>query len=212
VAKRKDTPPKSAGARTVDTPLTAREEQFRVAYWQCNEDGPAAARAIGYATASAHVRAYEIMSRPNVKRALDEDRERVRQQAEEKAGITLADVVKKLAELAMFDTRLLITESGAVRPPSEWPDDVSAAIAGIEVFEEKDGDGMKIGETTKVKLIPRTTALDMLMKHLGGYETDNKQRSAVGLDAVTELVNTIQGFQGEHSRLPIKPEQHGRPG
>ena len=142
---------------------------------------------------------------PNVQKAVREAQERIRRDAEEKAGVTLAEVLLQLKRLAMFDTRALFNADGSVRPPSEWPDDIAAVIAGVEVQELNVGKGderQQIGVLKKVKLIERTKSLDMLMRHLGGYEVDNRQK---GSDAVSELAQVIGSVQGDACRVPIAP-------
>lgn len=194
--------------RDETTPLTDREQAFVTAYADGGFTDPQAAGiAAGYAPSRVHVTVYEIMALPNVAKAIREAQERVRQIAEQHAGVTLAQVVAKLAQVGLFDPRRLFDKHHGLLPPDQWPDDIAAAVAGIEVFEEfdsgPDGERVQIGLTKKVKLLDRTKALDMLMKHLGGYEVDNKQRGTAGADAVAELVRVMQQVSGDACRLPI---------
>jgi phage terminase small subunit len=211
----KKPPPKSVGKRDEFTPLTAREQRFVLAYTTtCNFTDPQkAALEAGYAKTRVHVQAYEILARPNVAKAINEAKARVRAIAEAEAGITLGDVVRKIGEVAFFDPRKLYDDKGGILPPHLWPDAIAAAIAGVKVLEEfKDdpaGGRAHVGQTKEVKLIERTKALDMLMKHLGGYEKDNDQRSKAGGEAVQELINAIRQVQGDACRLPIAATNRG---
>lgn len=208
-------PPKSAGARTELTPLTDKEQQFVLHFTTtCNFTEPQRAAVLaGYAESRAHVQAYEILARPNVVKAIEEAKTRVRQVAEQEAGITLGEVVAKLAQMAMFDIRRLYDEAGNILRPDMWPDDVAAAISGLEVFEEfeddPEGGKTRTGQTKKVKVVERTKALDMLMKYLGGYDKDNRQKGQGGTDAVNELINVIRKVSGDACRLPIAPTNPG---
>lgn len=216
MATRKNTqkpPPKSAGTRTADTPLTDKEQQFVLHFTTtCNFTDPQKAIVMaGYAESRAHVQAYEVLARPNVAKAIEEARARVRAIAEEEAGFTLADVVKKIAEIAFFDPRKLYNATGGLLPPHEWPDDVTAAIAGVKSEElwSQGAEATPIGDVRNVKWIERTKALEMLMKHLGGYETDNKQKGEAGAGAIQELINVMRQVSGDACRLPIAAAHPG---
>jgi hypothetical protein len=65
-------------------------------------------------------------------------------------------------------------ENGELLAPHQMPVNVRAAIAGIDTIELPGG----VGNVKKVKLVDKSRALDMLMKHTGGYEKDNSQKSA----------------------------------
>ena len=54
-----------------------------------------------------------------------------------------------------------------------------------------------------------TTALEMLMKHLGGYEKDNNQKGDAATQAMVELKNAISRVQSDACRLPIAPAHPG---
>ena len=54
------------------------------------------------------------------------------------------------------------------------------SIDGIEqevtILKNRDGEEIGTRVKTKLKLVPKISAMDMFMKHLGGYEKDNKQQ------------------------------------
>lgn len=187
-----------------DMPLNDKEAAFVRAYTTGPTEGNTfkSAESIGVQGR----RGYVYMGMPNVVKAIELARGRIRAEAEAQASISLAGVVQQLAKLAMFDVRKLWDDNGNLKLPKDWPDDIAAAVAGVDVFEEFQGPEQEhIGNTKKVKLLDRTKALDMLMKHLGGYEKDNKQQGAAGADAIAELAKAIQGVQGDGCRLPIAP-------
>lgn len=216
MATRKTTtkqPPKSVGKRDELTPLTHQEQRFVLAFTTtCNFIDPQkAALEAGYAKSRVHVQAYELLARPNVAKAIEEAKARVRTIAENESGITLAAVVKKIGEIAFFDPRKLFNAHGGLLKPSEWPDEVTAALAGVKTEElwSKGEDAMPIGDTHSVKWIDRTKPLEMLMKHLGGYEKDNDQRGKAGSEAVQELISALRQVQGDACRLPIAATNRG---
>lgn len=77
--------------------------------------------------------------------------------------------------------------------------EVRAAIASIEV-EEIDVDGKVIGRVKKVKLWDKNSAADKLLRHLGAYEKDNRQRLGVLADLPREtlrlIVERLRGLPG----------------
>lgn len=99
-----------------------------------------ACRLAGYAESSILTRPYDLLARPNVAKAIHEAQTRVRDIAEQEAGISLARVVAQIGRLGFFRVQDLLDDKGALKGPKDWPEDASAAIAGIEMFEEYEGD------------------------------------------------------------------------
>lgn len=77
-------------------------------------------------------------------------------------------MLRECARIAYFDPRKLFDDKGNVLPPSEWPDDVAAAVAGLEVVVKNltTGDG-KVDEVIKPRIWDKVKALEMLFKHKG---------------------------------------------
>lgn len=89
------------------------------------------------------------------------------------------EVLGQLARIARADIRDLYDESGVLKPPSEWDENVVAAVTSVEVDELFEGTGKdrkQIGVTRKLKVTPRLDALNTLAKHhklIGGETTLN---------------------------------------
>lgn len=203
-------PPKSAAAHPEDKPLTEIEQRFVLAYTTGETAGDPQAASIeaGYSPGGVTSRPYEVLARPNVARAVAEAQARIRAQAEQETGITLAKVVAKLGEMTFFEIHKFFDDKGCLLQPKDWPPECAAAVAGIEVLEEYIGKGPDrqfVGLTKKLKLIQRHQPADMLMKHLGGYEQDNKQKGDAGQKAIEELTSAIRAVQSDDCRLPITP-------
>jgi phage terminase small subunit len=109
--------------------------------------------------------------------------------------VDLTRVIFENARIGFSDVRRLFGEDGQIKAPGEWDDDFAASVASIKVRElfgeGADGKG-QIGTVTEVKLWDKGAALDRLMKHLGGYAEDNKQK---GL---------LDGFERERVRAIIE--------
>lgn len=82
-----------------------------------------------------------------------------------KAMLTVERIDQEIARLAFVDIRLLYDDKGVLRPMSEWPDDVAAAVGNIEVLD-------RIGKTGrprihKIKVWDKVSALTLAAKRLG---------------------------------------------
>lgn len=98
-------------------------------------------------------------------------------QVKRKAVERLADlidpdrVLRETAKIAYADTRAAYRDDGTLKPMSEWPAGLAAAIAGFEGvrgnIDEADG---KFDPMLRVKWWDKPKALDMLMRHLALYQ------------------------------------------
>ena len=96
----------------------------------------------------------------------------------ERNNITIDKYVNILDQLATFDIADIYDEHGNLKPVHEIPEDARMAIESLESdeFREK---GILISVTKKVKMTNRRSAIDILLKHLGGYEKDNDQKKDI---------------------------------
>lgn len=81
-------------------------------------------------------------------------------------------LLQEIRSISFVDIRKIFNEDHSLKPPSEWPDDVAAAIAGIETDELFEGMGKersRVGETKKIKMFDKLKALEMLGKDLGRF-------------------------------------------
>jgi phage terminase small subunit len=82
-----------------------------------------------------------------------------------KLGATADQVISELAKLAFYDVRHLFDDKGNLKPITQLDDISAAAIAGIDVAEEKrDKDTGVLSYTKKVKLADKRGALELLGK------------------------------------------------
>lgn len=81
-------------------------------------------------------------------------------------------IVQEYVRVGFCDPRRLYNDDGTMKLPKDWDDDLAAAIAGIEVFEEFEGQGENrkfVGFTKKVKFWNKVEALNSLAKHRGMF-------------------------------------------
>lgn len=126
---------------------------------------------------SVHERASRLLAAAKVQSRIAELRRKVSESQE----ITVSKVVSEIDRIGRVDPFAHIYgENGELTDPRSWPEDVRRSVASIETLEEYSGTGKNrvlIGFVRKVKFWPKTAALDMLMKHTGGYELDNEQKN-----------------------------------
>ncbi len=109
-----------------------------------------------------------------------------------RTGVTADRVVQELANLAFFDPADIYDADGALKPISDIPPSARSAIAGLEIAEIRDSDGLPVGRAVKLKLVDRLGALDELMRHLGQYQDKITMRGDAE-NPLTLLVKAIQG-------------------
>lgn len=155
--------------------LTAREAQFVLEYLLDTNATQAAIRC-GFSERSAYQKGHEISNKPHVKAAIDARRKQVTAKLE----ITLERVLEEIGKVAFFSFSRLKHPDGSIKRFDELDEDTLAAIQELEVVG-----GMVLAGS--VKFHGKLKALDMLMRNLGGYKADNKQKA----DAVGALLEAI---------------------
>lgn len=170
----------------------------------------AAARAAGYKKNPSQA-ANKLMKRPAVMAILGKE---LHQRAE-KFEIRADEVLQELHHLSMARGSDMFDEDGQLLPLQEMPDRVKAAIKSFKVTEKvvegKNGKNHVL-RVTDVELHDKKGALDMLMKHLGQYELDNKQKPGVTFDLSSlyvrpEIVDPVKALTGESSIVVEPPSE-----
>lgn len=201
VAKGGETKPKT-GANASEEPktrgLTRRNAAFVAAFLKCRNATQAAISA-GYSEGSARQQGARLMANADIRAEIDAHQAEVLERAKQETGVSLERTLVEIARIAFFDPRRLFGQDGEPLPITELDDETAAVIAGLDVLEEWEGVGENrrlVGHVKKWKLSDKKGALDMLMKHLGGYEVDNKQKT-------NPLLALLQRVGGK-SALPVQ--------
>jgi phage terminase small subunit len=142
-----------------------------------------AALRAGYSEKTAYSIGHANLKKVEIEKAISERREN----ASERTKITLDQVVREAARLALFDPRKMFKADGTPRAIQDLDDDTAACIAGLDVMNIGSGD--EISQVLKYKLAPKGQAIDTLMKHLGGYEKDNGQKVGTLAEALIAGIN-----------------------
>lgn len=115
---------------------------------------------------SAEVNASRLLSNAKVQRLI---RKAQREQAK-KLDVSVENILRELARIAFSDPRKMFNLDGTMKHPTEWNDDMAAAISGFDVVEMFEGSGedkAKTGLLKKVRLWNKCEAADKLAQHLG---------------------------------------------
>ena len=113
-------------------------------------------------------------------------------------------VLNEMARVSFSDVRRAIGANGAILDPSEWDDDTSAAVAGLEtekLFEGKGPLRRHVGYTQKIKLWDKNTALGHLAKHFKLLSDDQP---------TGDTYNVVNFYLPANDREPYVPNGHGR--
>jgi phage terminase small subunit len=160
-----------------------------IAEYKIDRNGRRAAIAAGYSPASADQTASRLIRTAKVREEIEAHRAEVIAKVKEETGLTLERVLGQIARGVFFDARKLLDPDGSPKPIGELDDDTAMAVAGLDVQELRLGGEDSDGRATvkKYKLADRSKYIDMAMKHLGGYEVDNRQKT----DPLAEAVKSM---------------------
>lgn len=158
-------------------PLTIKQEAFCQAYLRLG-DKSAAYREVYSCSKmkdeTIHAMASKLSSDHKVAIRIKE----LQSQAIERNKASLDEVLMVLADIIRFDPAEMYDENGNLLPINKMPKKVRLCIQSFEVQEISNfGDEAPETFTKKVKHYDKLSSVDKLMKHLGGYELDNKQKA-----------------------------------
>lgn len=156
--------------------LTAIERRFATEYLVDFNAAAAYRRATrGKATPNtAKASGHMLLHRAEVQAVIRAERDRLLAVAQ----LSAQEVLIKLKHCLMYDPRRIFDTKGALLPMEQWPDDVAAAVVGVE-------DTMA---GRKVKFADKVAALDKAMRYFGLFEKDNRQQAEAFAEVVFKVV------------------------
>ena len=154
--------------------LTAKQERF-VQEYLVDLNATAAAIRAGYSPKTANRIASENLSKPDIQIALQKARDDIQRRTK----ITQDMVIAEIAKLGFFDIRKLFDKDGKPLDISQLDDNTAAALVGLDVQDVSDSDGNYVGFIKKYKMADKVKVLELLGKHLGAWEPQDKQQTAV---------------------------------
>lgn len=156
--------------------LTVKQEAFCQAYLRLGDKSAAYREAYNCSNMKAetiHNKAYILSERGGVRARIQQ----LQKEAVERNKATLDEVLIVLADIIRFDPADMYDNEGALLPVHKMPKKVRVCIQSFEVVEIPGfNDDTPDTITKKVKHYDKLSSVDKLMKHLGGYELDNKQK------------------------------------
>ena len=167
--------------------MTPKQRKFIDEYLIDTNATQAAIRA-GYSPKTARLIAAENLSKPYIKREI----EQAMAERSERTKVRADRVLRETAAVAFLDPALLFAPDGSLLPIHEMPPAARAAIAELEVSEILDEDGHMVGRLKKVKLADKLGALTLLARHLGMLN-DKIKLQGDAENPLTLLVKAIQG-------------------
>lgn len=141
--------------------MTPKQERFCQEYLVDLNASQAAIRA-GYSKRTAGSQGDRLLKKVETATRIQE----LKKTRVERTEVTADQVINALARIANIDPRRMYDERGVMIPPSNLPDDIAMAVAGIE-----HGD-----KGIKIKLNDRLKALELLGRHLAMF-TDKVESS-----------------------------------
>lgn len=193
-------------------PLTAREAAFVREYLSdpINRNGTQAAIRAGYAEGSAKVAASRLLTRDNVRAAIERGLTKVAQVAAEKHAVTIERVVEEMAKIAFANQLDYVRISPDGEPYidlSEMTREQAAAISEtyVEDVVEGRGENKRTIRKVRVKFHDKKGALEALGRHFGGFRSNVDLGVQKG-NPLAELMETIT-----RSALSVRPSTPEEP-
>ena len=152
--------------------LTARQQRFVVEF-ATTRNHKESAIAAGYSIKIASVMGSKLMKNPKIRDAVN----KINKKDERKMELTREGVLRELANALYRDIIGLQDAAGFIVTDLRMvPKDLRSVIDGLEVYQDFDREGNKTGQKIKYKIMSKTQAVDMAMKHLGAYAVDKQEK------------------------------------
>jgi phage terminase small subunit len=144
----------------------------------------------------------------------------------QRAEIDIERVLRELVSLGTSDFRRALDEDGNLKPVHEWPDDLAASVASVEIVtkslpgeaddeQEPQGHGgsltrnrnAKVEYVHKVRFWDKNSALEKIAKHLGMFIEKHEVTVTHRFEdmADDEIDREIIALAGETRRIPQRP-------
>jgi phage terminase small subunit len=171
-----------------DRALTPKEELFCQKVIELGDDTAAyraSYNAAGMKPNTQKCEAHKLKRKPHIAARISA----LRAEYAKSIGVTIERILQEKMRLATVDIRKLCYPDGTPKNIHELDDDTAAAVASFEIVTKvvepkKKGGKLGITRTARVKMYDKGHALTDLMRHLGLFEKDNKQKA----DALSQLL------------------------
>lgn len=160
--------------------LTQKQENFCQAYVRLGDKSAAYREAYDTSKMSAETvnnSAYKLFDNGEITARVKE----LQEEAKTRNDVSIDEVVKTLASMLRFDIADMYDENGNLKNIHDIPKEARLMIQELnsEELYTSGRDRELLGFSKKIKTYSKTDAIEKLMRHLGGYEKDNSQKTIV---------------------------------
>lgn len=183
----------------MNRPLTIKQEAFCQAYIKLGDKTAAFREAyscLNMKNETIHVRACKLAVEYNISTRISE----LQGELKERNNVTIDEIVNTLSDMLKFDIAELYDSNGSLKNIHSIPKKARMMIAQLDT-DNIVIKGQNVGTVKKLKVFDKLSVVEKLMKHLGGYEKDNAQKSTISIDDVEgrqkridELMKKAQGI------------------
>lgn len=156
--------------------LTIKQENFCQAYIRLGDKSASYRESYNTSNTkpeSINRLAFALFENVNITSRIEE----LRNSISDRNEIEIDELVKCLAGMVRFDVGELYDENGCLKNIHEMSLTARQMITQLDTLEQYNKNGEALGTTKKIRTIPKLDAIEKLMKHLGAYEKDNKQKA-----------------------------------
>jgi len=123
---------------------------------------------VGYSKKGARQAAHKLLQRTDIIERKNEIESAIAEKVVEKTAIDEARVIEELSHSALFDIRSMFDEEGNMIPIHKLPENVTRAIASIDVQTTWQGKGEEAEPVTtkKIKFVCKKSSLELIGKNL----------------------------------------------
>jgi len=178
--------------------MNKQQETFIEEYIK-DRNGAAAATRAGYAEPSARITASRLLAQPEIKEEVNKRFTEIY----EANRMSIDEAINILADIARTQPTDLYNEDGTIKPIHTIPRHAQHAIEGIKfktkfVYDELTEKTVPVVYPTEVKVTGKQTAIDKMLRHLGGYREDNDQKKA---DPIVLNINPLSAEAEDNAEL-----------
>jgi len=164
------------------------KQSFFVKEYLIDLNGTQAAIRAGYSKKTASAIAVENLTKPLIQAAI----QKAQAKRSERIEITQDQVLREYAKLAFHQPKKFYDDTGGLIPIHLLPDDVAAALTGMDVNELFDGSGENrkwTGHVKRIKYSDKKGALDSVAKHLGMFIERHEHSGPKGGPIQTQAIS-----------------------
>lgn len=152
--------------------LKEKQKRFCEEYVIDLNASQAAIRA-GYSEKTSRSQGQRMLTNVDIQNYIQE----LQKEISKRNDITVDECINILANIARVDIAEFYNVDSGLKDVHAIPKEHRQAIASLETYEVTTPEGEKIADIKKLKTTDKLKAVDMLLKHLGGYRRDNEQKT-----------------------------------